>query len=417
VFIDERSMVSQRKLGSAEMNIRSTAHGGGHDNEDWGGIPVVILFVDDFQLTPLCEEGAIDAFDKQGYSTESKNGAYQFIKLGGSTSELEEIIYQDKNQEEFTDILKNTRAGHPSDNNTDTILSLHLGNFSVQEQEEIESKALFVFANKRKMPEHNWERLKVEHSINNPIARMRVKGRSKGKEIRNLPKCFKQDSDIESVLNICREAKVQLMGKNFEPDWGLFNGSLGIVKEIVFNKDENPLDGTLPQYVIVEFPDYCGPPWIPDKPKWVPIPPMELHCQSHCCNVQFIPLALAYAKTGHTFQGQSAGLELTIPCILIQPGSSRMEKLCPGLLYMFMSHGTTIGSPKCRVNSAVFFTSDELTKQWIQNLTTTATGDICLKIKRQEKYGRSIYRKTNCNYKLNHMRKWNLSSGHLQQQY
>jgi hypothetical protein len=55
VFIDERSMVSQRKLGSAEMNIRSTAHGGGHDNEDWGGIPVVILFVDDFQLTPLCE--------------------------------------------------------------------------------------------------------------------------------------------------------------------------------------------------------------------------------------------------------------------------------------------------------------------------------------------------------------------------
>ena len=75
VFIDERSMVSQRVLGSAEMNIRSTAHGGGHDNEDWGGIPVVILFGDDFQLTPPCEEGAIDAFDHQGYSTESKNGA------------------------------------------------------------------------------------------------------------------------------------------------------------------------------------------------------------------------------------------------------------------------------------------------------------------------------------------------------
>jgi hypothetical protein len=175
------------------------------------------------------------------------------------------------------------------------------------------------------MQEHNWERLKAKHSINNPIARMRVKGRSKGKEIRNLPKCFKQDSDIEPVLNICREAKVQLMGKNFEPDWGLFNGSIGIVKEIVFNKDENPLDGTLPQYAIVEFPDYCGPPWIPDKPKWVPIPPVELHCQSHCCNVQFIPLALAYAKTGHTFQGQSAGPELTIPCIIIQPGSSKWK--------------------------------------------------------------------------------------------
>ena len=63
-----------------------------------------------------------------------------------------------------------------------------------------------------------------------------------------------------------------------------------------------------------------------------------------------------------------------------------MEKLCLGLLYMFMSRGTTIGSPNCRVNSAIFFTSDELTKQRIQNLTTTATSDICLKIKRQEKW-------------------------------
>jgi allantoicase len=72
-----------------------------------------------------------------------------------------------------------------------------------------------VFANKRKIQEHNWEHLKAEHSIDNPIARMRVKGKSKGKEIRNLPKCFKQDSDIESVLNMCREAKVQLMGNNF----------------------------------------------------------------------------------------------------------------------------------------------------------------------------------------------------------
>ena len=192
-------MVSQRVLGSAEMNIRSTAHGGGHDNEDWGGIPVVILFVDDFQLTPLCEEGAIDAFDKQGYSTESKNGAYQFIKLGGSTSELEEIIHQDKNQEEFRDIFKNKRAGHPSNNNTETILSLHLGDFSVKEQEEIESKALFVFANKRKMQEHNWERLKVEHSINNPIARMRVKGRSTGKEIRT----YQNASSKTVTLNLC----------------------------------------------------------------------------------------------------------------------------------------------------------------------------------------------------------------------
>jgi hypothetical protein len=63
-----------------------------------------------------------------------------------------------------------------------------------------------------------------------------------------------------------------------------------------------------------------------------------------------------------------------------------MEKLCLGLLYMFISRGTTRGSPNCHVNSAMFFTSDELTKQWIPYLTTTATGHTCLKIKHREKW-------------------------------
>ncbi len=56
------------------------------------------------------------------------------------------------------------------------------------------------------------------------------------------------------VVNICRGAKVQLMGRNFEPDWGLYNGSIGTVKEIVFERDENPLDGTLKRLGCIKFP-------------------------------------------------------------------------------------------------------------------------------------------------------------------
>ena len=75
----------------------------------------------------------------------------------------------------------------------------------------------------------------------------------------NVPHCFKQVNDIEPILNICQGAKVPISGKNYEPDWGLFNGAVGKVQEIVYLKDESPLDGTLPQFIIVEFPDYCGP--------------------------------------------------------------------------------------------------------------------------------------------------------------
>jgi hypothetical protein len=31
-----------------------------------------------------------------------------------------------------------------------------------------------------------------------------------------------------------------------------------------------------------------------------------------------------------------------------------MERLCPGLLYMFISRGTTIGAPEDRNSSAIF---------------------------------------------------------------
>jgi hypothetical protein len=44
----------------------------------------------------------------------------------------------------------------------------------MKEIEEIESKALYVFANKKQMKQHNFERLKAQHSSENPIARLRV---------------------------------------------------------------------------------------------------------------------------------------------------------------------------------------------------------------------------------------------------
>jgi ATP-dependent DNA helicase PIF1 len=43
LFFDERSMIGQLVLGTIEINVRENAHNGGHDTEDWGGIPVIVL--------------------------------------------------------------------------------------------------------------------------------------------------------------------------------------------------------------------------------------------------------------------------------------------------------------------------------------------------------------------------------------
>ena len=50
LIIDERSLLSMDALGAAERNCSMNAHGGVDRNKDWGGIPIVLLFGDDYQL-------------------------------------------------------------------------------------------------------------------------------------------------------------------------------------------------------------------------------------------------------------------------------------------------------------------------------------------------------------------------------
>jgi hypothetical protein len=101
--------------------------------------------------------------------------------LGECTGKLNIIVRQDKEQQEFRNILANTRIGSPTDENVAALMSLHLNSneFSIQDVQNIEKKAMYVFANKKKMKEFNTERLKEQHSKQNPIARLKVQSTSK----------------------------------------------------------------------------------------------------------------------------------------------------------------------------------------------------------------------------------------------
>ena len=99
---------------------------------------------------------------------------------------------------------------------------------------------------------------------------------------------------------------------------------------------------------------------------------------------KYIPLSIAYARTGHTFQGQNIGPNHPIPCIVVNPGKKLMELLCPGLLYMFISRATTIGIPENRFNSALFFCSNNMNRTRISNMTQTKNGTETEKIKKEK---------------------------------
>jgi hypothetical protein len=62
-MIDEQSMLSSIILALTERNVRECVFKGQNSKEIWGGVPVVLLLGDDYQLFPVIDKGAI-----QGYS-------------------------------------------------------------------------------------------------------------------------------------------------------------------------------------------------------------------------------------------------------------------------------------------------------------------------------------------------------------
>jgi hypothetical protein len=63
LMIDEQNMLNSIILAITERNVRQCVFKGQTSTETWGGVPVVLLFGDNYQLFPVIDEGAI-----QGYS-------------------------------------------------------------------------------------------------------------------------------------------------------------------------------------------------------------------------------------------------------------------------------------------------------------------------------------------------------------
>jgi hypothetical protein len=70
----------------------------------------------------------------------------------------------------------------------------------------------------------------------------------------------------------------------------------------------------------------------------------------------------------------------------VNPGKKSMELLCPGLLCMFISRATTIGTPENRFNSVLFFFSNNMNRTRISNITQTKNGAETEKIKKRTKW-------------------------------
>jgi hypothetical protein len=304
VIIDERSLLSCEVLGAAEKHLSMTMHGGTHESEDWGGLPIVVLIGDDYQLPPPSgiSKGAFHTVAEDIHSSllnmnnVCSNGCMQFRNFAEQSMELTTNHRQDSNESQIDHILSRVRTCVPTMEDAKVIVhDHHLGNKSPGVVKTICQGALFLFGTRAQKDEHNMKRLCEESCCSNPVAILKPRYSSNVQS-----KVSKSHFDTRETVTplLCRGCMVSIQGKNFHPKWGIYNGAIGTLRDFHFSEGANPNCGDLPDYISVEFPEYCGPIWDKSRPKVI-IPYMYRSLfHVHCTLNGFLLLFYCYALQG-----------------------------------------------------------------------------------------------------------------------
>ena len=267
LIIDERSMVTSKLLGTTEQRVTETIYSGrGLPQHSWGGIPVVILAGDDYQL-PGIQEGAFHVLQRVDGSKMTQRGRQLFRESANCVYKLPTVRRICDSQQADKDLMARLRTGNAiTDADVEKLQSLHLDNIERKHGsavvEKIKDQSVFLFWTNEKRIKHNIMMLSRMNTPENPTAIL--KPRSSGRIGKAISRHF--DSDVPKSTLLCIGAKVSLQGRNFKPSWGLHNGACGTCCEIVFAQGQNPNHGALPRYVVVDFPQYTGPSWDLDNP-------------------------------------------------------------------------------------------------------------------------------------------------------
>ena len=193
-----------------------------------------------------------------------------------------------------------------------------------------------------------WERnkkklLECNRLPGHPVAKI--------KAVNNGKHAQKGDSNnaggLLQLLYLCRDSKVMLV-TNIKAEWGLFNGAVGTVVDVVYLGGQRPTDDPSPQpdFVLVNFSGYRGPAFLEDHPTIVPIVPISrtTECGCRCKRLQ-IPLRLSWGTTIHKCQGMTVGEGEAFRYVVIHPGNHAFEAKNPGAFYVALSRAKSAGGP------------------------------------------------------------------------
>ena len=279
LIIDERSMISSSLLAAAERNVRECAFGQQNKNELWGGIPVVLIFGDDYQLFPVIEEGAIKGYAKQQGlwdQTETKKPPQQqlLINIGNELfiNDLTQDVfnlttnYRSRADPQYAGILERLRIGESTDKDADRLMKQGLHhhrtcNAAWVEQIEKDPATIFLYTQNFEKNVKNREKLvQLSRTDNTPVARLQCKWKTNKNQGQGRTRVFKSHFTTKRMVletDLCVGATVALSGINIVPEAGLYNGARGTLIDFIYDNPCGPNDkhgDHLPGCVIVDFP-------------------------------------------------------------------------------------------------------------------------------------------------------------------
>jgi len=274
LIVDERGMTDFQTLGKAESAIAQSTRDGVNCDKSWGGLPIVVLIGDDMQL-PSVQKGTLfmPVGPKEGQSRsllspiESK-GQLAFLEAAKDVMILGTIKRQDESEKQYKSALTGLRNDNLSEKDFKYLeqFDLSMTQWTNTQKKEIMNDAVFAFSTNKEVREKNCHLLQENSSTFNPVAKIQCSyPRSANNTGKPIMSHFK-NVNTPMVVLICIGARVAINSKNFNPRWGLFNGSVGTVKSIIFAQGKSPNSGDMPEYVVVDIASYSGPAWDKDNP-------------------------------------------------------------------------------------------------------------------------------------------------------
>jgi hypothetical protein len=242
IMMDKRSTLSQIILSLVEQAVARSAHECRNSGEDWGGILVMILFGDDYKLPPIGNGGATkipqlnkNIGTKGIHDMTHCQGGLQFMNLAEEVMELDQVCRQIDDQVIFKGILERLHLGWMNERYEAQLryLTLDDGHYTSKEIKDISDGALHLFAQNQAKNAYNEQKLREIVTQTNPLAVIRCIDETTATNAKSKSTHLSKTFDMIKTM-LCRDAMVEITKVNTEPNWGLFNGAIGTVVDIIF---------------------------------------------------------------------------------------------------------------------------------------------------------------------------------------